>query len=259
MYDSHCHLADAAFEADLDEVVARARGAGLEAALCILDAGSEEELDRAGRLAERWPGLRFATGVHPHQAGRHAEAPGEAVQVTTAALGRIAGVRALGEIGLDYHYDFSPRDVQQRVFASQVALAVERDLPIVIHTREADDDTLRLLREAGGGAARGVFHCFTGDAALAAAALDLGFHLSFSGIVTFPRAQPLRDVAASVPMDRLLIETDSPYLAPVPFRGTRNEPAHVVHVARTLASVRGMTIDTIVAATDHNFEQLFRP
>ncbi len=259
MIDSHCHLTDDAFADDLDEVVARARAAGLDAALCILDAGSDVELKRAVDLGARWPAVRFATGIHPHNAARYASDPAEASRVAASALDTVPGVRAIGEIGLDYHYDFAPREVQQAVFAAQIGLALERDLPIVIHTREADADTLGILREAGSGAVRGVFHCFTGDAALADAVLALGFHLSFSGIVTFPKAQALRDVAVSVPIDRLLVETDSPYLAPVPFRGARNEPARVVHVAGAVAAARGVAPDALRTQTTENFERLFRP
>jgi TatD DNase family protein len=259
MIDAHCHLADEVYEADLDEVIARAREAGVTAALCILDAGSNEEARRATRITERWPAVRFATGVHPHQAGRHEQDTEDAGRVVAATLAANTHVRALGEMGLDYHYDLAPRSVQQGVFASQVRLARERDLPIVIHTREADADTVRILRDEGNKSVRGVFHCFTGGDSLARAALDLGFHLSFSGIVTFPKAQALRDVAAFVPDDRLLIETDSPFLAPVPYRGKRNEPAWVTRVAEVVAHVRRVTTEALVTQTSRNFTQLFRP
>ena len=157
----------------------------------------------------------------------------------------------IGEIGLDYHYDFAPRDVQREVFAAQLALARELDQPVIVHTREATDDTFAILREAGG--VRGVFHCFTGDAAMAARALDIGFHVSFAGIVTFPKADSLREAARAVPTDRLLIETDSPYLAPVPYRGKRNEPAFVVRVAEILASVRQVSPEDLRQSTAANF------
>src|SRR5262249_40317023 len=155
--------------------------------------------------------------------------------------------------------DFAPRDVQQAVFRVQVQLALDLNLPIVIHTREADADTLEILRAACPRPPRGVFHCFTGDEALARAALDLGFHLSFSGIATFPKGQSLRDIAAFVPADRILIETDSPFLAPVPYRGKRNEPAWVARVLDVLAGVRGVTPEALAAQTSANFETLFRP
>jgi TatD DNase family protein len=255
MIDSHCHLADEVFAADLDAVVRRAQDAGVEAALCILDAGSPEELARASVAEAAWPAVRIAAGVHPHHAGRFADAE-DAVRVVTSAIDARARLCAVGEIGLDYHYDFAPRAVQQAVFAAQVELAGARDLPIVIHTREADADTLAILREASK-RPRGVFHCFTGDAALARAALDLGFHLSFSGIATFPKGQSLRDIAATAPGDRLLIETDSPYLAPPPHRGKRNEPAWVARVLDVLATVRGTSPEALAAQTTANFRALF--
>jgi TatD DNase family protein len=258
MIDSHCHLADEVFVADLDAAVARARAAGLTGAFCILDAGSDEETARAPRVRAAWSAVRFATGIHPHQAGRYADAADEAVRVVSSALETNPDVRAIGEIGLDYHYDFAPRAVQQAVFAAQVDLAGARDLPIVIHTREADADTLAILRDAAR-PVRGVFHCLTGDAALAQAALDLGFHVSFSGIVSFPKAQALRDIAAVVPADRLLVETDSPFLAPVPHRGKRNEPAWVARVLEVVAGVRGVTPEALAAQTTANFTALFRP
>jgi TatD DNase family protein len=167
--------------------------------------------------------------------------------------------RAIGEIGLDYHYDFSPRDVQQEVFRAQIAVARELQRPVVIHTREADADTIAILREDGGGEVRGVLHCFTGGDALARAGLDLGFYISLAGIITFPRAQDLRETVKQVPVDRLLAETDSPFLAPVPYRGKRNEPAHVAHVVAALASLHGMDAAELARRTTANFHSLFRP
>jgi TatD DNase family protein len=199
--------------------------------------------------------IRFATGIHPHQAGEWAGRVEEASAAVRRALASCGGV-AVGEIGLDYHYDFSPRDVQQAVFAAQVRLARELGLPVIIHTREATPDTFRVLRDVGAGQVRGVFHCFTGDSAMAAEAVALGFHVSFAGIVTFPRATSLREAAAAVPADRLLAETDAPYLAPVPWRGRRNEPAFVTRVYETLAEVRGEPA-TVRAQIGANFEALF--
>jgi TatD DNase family protein len=255
--DSHCHLADAAFVDDLEEVVARAKAAGLDGALCILAAEDREEAARGERVAAVWPEVRFAIGGHPHQASQFAGRVADVPSVLEAALAANPRLRAIGEIGLDYHYDFSPRDVQQEVFAAQVAFARARDLPIVIHTREATDDTFAILRETGGGAVRGVFHCFTGDEAMARAALDLGFHLSFAGIVSFPNAGDLRAIAGWVPADRFLIETDSPYLAPVPHRGKRNEPAFVGRVGEVLAAARGVTPDQVRSLVLENFRRLF--
>ena len=240
---------------DLEAVVARAQAAGLTAALMILAAGDEAEASRGRRVRALWPRVRVSTGIHPHQAGAHAGDPAGAVATVRTAI-QAHGASALGEIGLDYHYDFAPREVQQEIFLGQVALAVELDLPIVIHTREATEDTFAILRD-GGGRVRGVFHCFTGDAATARAALDLGFHISFAGIVTFPRAAELREVAKLIPEDRLLAETDAPYLAPVPSRGKRNEPAFLVRTVETLAELRGATVPDLAAAVLRNFEALF--
>jgi len=253
MIDSHCHLADEAFEGDLEETIARARAAGLSGALVILGAGDEAEAARARKVAAVWDAVAFATGVHPHSAGTFAGRAPESAAATRAHAEAFSA-RGIGEIGLDYHYDFAPRDVQREVFASQLALAKSLDRPVVIHTREATDDTFEILAAAG---VRGVFHCFTGDAAMARRALDIGFHVSFSGIVTFPKAESIREAARLVPDDRLLVETDSPYLAPVPYRGKRNEPAHVARVVEALAAVRGATAAHVAERTSLNFNGLF--
>ena len=260
MIDSHCHLADEQFAADLDAVVARAHGAGVDGALCILDALNHEEAARADRVAEAWPDVAFAVGVHPHQAGAVGDAIGGPDGVAPFVRGAVearAGACAIGEIGLDYHYDFAPRETQIDVFRRQIALARELRRPIVIHTREADDDTVDALHAEGRGDVRGVFHCFTGDAAFARRALDLGFYVSFSGIVTFRNAVAIREAAAIVPPDRLLAETDSPYLSPVPYRGRRNEPARVALVIETLSEVRGENRADIVEATRRSYRGLF--
>jgi TatD DNase family protein len=257
--DSHCHLADEAFEPDLDEVVERARAVGVVQGLCVLAAGDAAEAARADRLASVWPEIRFAVGVHPHEAARFADDRKAALETVRAAIAANPRVRALGEIGLDYHYDFSPRSVQLEIFADQVGLARELRMPVVIHTREATADTLAVLREAGGGEVTGVFHCFSGDAGMAREALDLGFAVSFAGIVTFPRAEALRAAAALIPPDRLLVETDAPYLAPVPHRGSRNEPAHVVRVAEAVARARGESFEAVARAAAATFEALFSP
>ena len=256
LIDTHCHIAGDEFAEDLDAVVARAREAGVLHAVCILDACARVELERADRVRSAWPGVRFAAGIHPHHA---AKVPiGDVERVAQDAV-ESTGAVGVGEIGLDYHYDFAPRDVQREVFGRQVALAVARGLPVVIHTREADADTLEVLDAYGAGRARGVFHCFTGDQALADAAIARGFHVSFSGIVTFPRAEALREVARRVPADRWLVETDSPYLSPAPQRGGRNEPARVVRVLETVARVRGLTVDAAAAEALANTQALFGP
>jgi TatD DNase family protein len=256
MIDSHCHLAGEEFLADLEPVVARARESGLRAALCILGAEDADESSRALAVRKAWPAVRFATGIHPHHAGQFSGDVTRAVETVRDSVAS-EGACAIGEIGLDYHYDLSPRPVQQEVFRAQVGLALELGLPISIHTREATDDTFRILREEGGGKVRGVFHCFTGDETMARAALDIGFYLSFAGIVTFPRSAALRDAARITAADRLLAETDSPYLAPVPYRGKRNEPAHVSRVYQALADTRGIPIETLTRQIRANFEELF--
>jgi TatD DNase family protein len=256
--DSHCHLADPAFAADLDEVVRRARDAGVTGGLCVLALGNAAEMAQAARLEALWPGLRLAIGVHPHEAREWSGRTGQLESALREALARLPGVRAIGEIGLDYHYDLSPRDVQREVFRAQVQLARDTRLPVVVHTREADEDTVAILREGGGGL-RGVFHCFSGTAALARQALDLGFLLSFSGMVTFPKALAIRTVAADAPADRLLVETDCPYLAPAPYRGRRNEPAWVMRTAATIADLRRLDTAGLDAQVTSNFVRLFGP
>lgn len=259
MTDSHCHIAGEEFVADLVAVVERARAAGVRRALVILAAEDDAEFARVPSVSAAWPECRFAVGIHPHHAQLFAARPQDAAAVVAARLDALPLARAIGEIGLDYHYDFSPRDVQHAVFRAQLQLARSRDLPIVIHTREAEDDTLRLLAEEGGPLLRGVFHCFTGDSAAAARALATGFYLSIPGVVSFPKAESLRIALGQAPADRLLVETDSPYLAPVPFRGKRNEPAHVARVVEHVAAARGVAPDVVRTETDRNFDALFRP
>lgn len=257
MIDSHCHLADPGFHDDLEAVVLRAQEAGVTAGLCVISLSDEAEVSRAPRVRAAWPALRFAVGLHPHEARAFSGRTDGLTAALDRAWTRLPGACAIGEIGLDYHYDLSPRDLQRDVFRRQVGLARERRLPIVVHTREADEDTVAILEDEGRGEVRGVFHCFSGTAALASAALRLGFVISFSGILTFPRAGTLRDLAASVPEERLLVETDCPYLAPVPHRGRRNEPAWVVETAAALAAARGVGLDAIDKVTTANFDAVF--
>lgn len=258
MIDSHCHLADTVFADDVTDVIARARAAGVHGALCILDLGDAGERQRAQALASAWRPLRFSIGVHPHQAGAWAERVTEIHPGLADALATQPHVCAIGEIGLDYHYDFAPRAVQRDVFARQAAFALDHDLPIVIHAREADDDAVAVIREVGGGRLRGVMHCFTGSLAFAERVLELGLHVSLAGIVTFPKAIELHAVARAIPDDRLLVETDSPFLAPVPHRGKRNEPAWVPLVAERLAGLRGASKQRVAEATTANYVRLFR-
>ena len=257
MIDSHCHLADEAFEADLTDVVERARGAGLHRALCILEATSANEASRSDAVSSVWPAVQFSVGVHPHKAGEFTSRLDGVEPALREAIDRRAGTCAGGEIGLDYHYDFAPAEIQQEVFRRQIRVARDLALPIVIHTREADDDTLAILEEEGAPAVPGVFHCFTGDATMALRAVELGFHVSFSGIATFKSAETVREAAVAVPSDRLLVETDAPYLAPVPYRGQRNEPAWVGSVVDRLAEIRGVTPEVLRGWTDENFSRLF--
>jgi TatD DNase family protein len=256
MIDSHCHIAGPEFVEDFENVVSRARTT-LAGALVILAADDRPEVERAAVVATAWPEVRFSIGVHPHAAGKYGDDPTQAARDVAHAIDGQPLTRGLGEIGLDYHYDFAPREVQQQVFREQIRLASMRRLPIVIHTREAEDDTFRILADEQ--AVTGVFHCFTGDRNMARRALDIGFHISLAGIVTFPKALELKEVARMVPLDRLLVETDSPFLAPVPHRGGRNEPTHVVRVAEVIAELRGVEVAAIEKATDENFRRLFNP
>ena len=257
MIDSHCHLAGEEFEADLPDVIARARQAGVAAAVVILAAEDDAELARWGRVRQLWPEARAAIGVHPHRAARFGEDPEAAARLLTMRLDSVPDVRAIGEIGLDYHYDFAPREIQQAVFRAQLRVARERQVPVVIHTREAESDTLDILGEEGRVETTGVFHCFSGDTAAAARALATGYHVSIPGIVSFPKATQLREAVRQVPLDRLLVETDSPYLAPVPYRGKRNEPGYVVRVVEVVADARNMDRRELAAAVTANATRLF--
>ena len=225
----------------------------------ILEAGNAKEAAQAQRVEQLWPGVRFAIGVHPHQAHQYADDPARSAAVVRDQFAATPSARAVGEIGLDYHYDYTPRDVQHAVFRAQVRVARELDLPVVIHTREADEDTITILTEEGGGSLRGVLHCFTGTPALADAGLALGFYVSLAGILTFPKAAELRETARRVPLDRLLTETDSPFLSPVPYRGKRNEPAYVARVVETLAEMHQLPVGDLAERTAANFHTLFRP
>lgn len=253
--DSHAHIDGKEFDADRDDVVARARAAGVRA---ILNVGTGDphggNFERAVAVAEKYEGVYAAVGVHPHDAKLY----DEAAEALLLEFVRGRRVVAVGEIGLDYHYDNSPREVQRAVFARQLRLAREEGLPVIIHSRDADAETLDILGAEYAGTERGgVMHCFGGGPALAEGALALGFYISFAGNVTFKKAEPLREVALTVPLDRLLVETDCPYLAPVPLRGRRNEPAYVVETARFLANLRGVGPEEFGRTTTENFTRLF--
>ena len=249
--DSHAHLADAAFDVDQDAVLARAVDAGARAIICIGE--SIEASVRAATLAERHRGfVWFTAGLHPHAA-----AAADSPDIMSRLRERLdAGAVAVGECGLDYHYDNSPRDTQRRVFAAQLGLAAERDLPVVVHTRDAEEDTTAMLIEASQAGVRGVLHCFTGSHALASVAIEHGWYISFSGIVTF-RHWADDDLLRLVPDERLLAESDAPYLAPVPNRGRRNEPAWVEATVAKLAAARGESVDAVGILVSENARRLF--
>jgi TatD DNase family protein len=254
LVDSHCHLDDEQFAADRDATIERARAAGVERMMAIGTGSGPPDLEAGIRLAEGYPFVYATVGVHPHDAAKATPATFHRL----AELARHPRVLAIGEIGLDYHYDFSPREAQRSVFSTQLALAARAGRPIVIHTREAWEDTLALIREHGLPCG-GIMHCFTGGPDEAEQVLDLGFHLSFGGIVTLPKADSVRRSAVLTPEDRLLVETDAPYLAPVPHRGKRNEPAFMVETVRRLAELRGATPGHIAAVTTRNFDRLCQP
>lgn len=249
LVDSHCHLDDHQFDEDRDAAIERARAAGVETLMAIGTGSGPPDLEAAIRLADRYPFFYATVGVHPHDAAKATPDTLDRLR----DLARHPKVKAVGEIGLDYHYDFSPREVQRAVFEKQLGLAAEAGLPVVIHTREAWDDTLALLAGWRGG---GIMHCFTGNEQQARQALALGFHLAFGGVLTFPKAEEVRQAARITPEDRLLVETDCPYLAPVPMRGKRNEPAFLVETVRRLAEVRGATPEAIARLTTANFGRL---
>lgn len=251
--DSHCHLDGPDFDVDREAVIQRAFDAGVDCLMAIGTGNGPPDLEAAIRLADKYSAIYATVGVHPHDAGKATDAT--LSQLETLLKHR--KVVLLGEIGLDYHYNFSPPERQQRVFADQLQLARRTGFPIAIHTREAWDDTFRLLEEHWRTAPQGgIMHCFTGGPEEARRSVAMGFSISFAGIVTFPKATAIHQAARETPLDRILIETDSPYLAPVPHRGKRNEPAYVAHVARRLAELRGEDYTTIVRATSENYRRL---
>src|SRR5438105_3821225 len=254
--DSHCHIDGPEYDDDRDEVIARARGAGVTT---MLNVGTGDPnsgaFERAVELAENHENIYAAIGVHPHDAKLFDDA---AETRLTNLVKRNNKVIAWGEIGLDYHYDHSPREVQREVFRRQLKIARDLSLPVVIHSREADDDTIIALREELSAHDRaGVLHCFGGSLQMAREAIALGFYISFAGNLTFKKADDLREIARQLPLDRLLVETDCPYLTPVPYRGKRNEPARVIETAKRLAQLHGVDEDQVGRITSENFRQLF--
>ncbi len=250
LVDSHCHLDFPDFGGELDEVVARARDAGVRTMVTICT--KLHEFERVRAIAEQYQDIWCSVGVHPHEAEEGA---------TTAALVEQAGhdvVVGIGESGLDYYYQHSARDSQKRAFRAHIAAARETGLPLIVHTRDADDDTIAILRDEYHKAPfTGVIHCFSTSRKLAEKALEIGFYISLSGIVTFRRAEQLRAIVRDLPMDRLLVETDAPYLAPMPNRGKRNEPAFVRHTAEVVAREKTVSLENLADATTENFFRLF--
>ncbi len=252
LIDSHCHLDYLARDGDLEEIVGRARRAGVSAMVTICTKLSEFDIVR--NIARRFPEVSCSVGVHPHEAAEE----GQDTPDRLCALADQPEVVGIGETGLDYFYEHSPREAQQRSFRSHIAAARQTGLPLIVHTRDADADTVAILREeAGQGAFDGVIHCFTAGPELAEAALELGFYIGVSGIMTFKKAEELRETLRLVPLERLLVETDAPYLAPVPQRGKQNEPAFVVHTAAALAELKAVKADELAAVTSENFYTLF--
>jgi TatD DNase family protein len=268
--DSHCHIDGPEYDADREEVIARARDAGVT---MMLNVGTGDPYsgayERAVQLAEKHSQIYCAVGVHPHDAKLF----DSAAETRLIDLARQSpSVIAWGEIGLDYHYDHSPRDVQREVFRRQLQIARSLNLPVVIHSREADDDTIAILREelnrpdgstandahdAGATSHPGVLHCFGGSLAMAEQAIGLGFYVSFAGNLTFKKATDLRDIARKLPLERLLVETDCPYLTPVPFRGKRNEPARVVETTKCVSELHEKDLHEVARITSENFVRLF--
>lgn len=252
LVDSHCHLDYLARDGDLDDVLVRARNAGVSPMLTI--STKLREFDIVRGIAEQADDLFCSVGVHPHEAESEPDTTAEML-IELAAHPKVVGI---GETGLDYFYDHSPRDIQQRLFRAHIAASRETGLPLIVHTRDAESDTIDIMREEmEQGAFSGVIHCFSGTRQLADRSLDLGFYISISGIVTFKSAEDLRRTVEAVPLDRLLVETDSPYLTPVPKRGKRNEPAMTTYTAAKVAELKGVSVEEVAQQTTQNFRNLF--
>jgi len=253
LVDSHCHLDYNDFEDDFEEIIARAKDSGVTT---ILNAGNNiGELQNQLAISEKYPFIYTAVGVHPHNASEYKNIKAEDF-IAKAEHKKIVGI---GECGLDYYYDYSPKDVQIKVFREQIIAAQQTGLPLIIHTRDADDDTISILKEMYQQQSfSGEIHCFSGSQKLADFALSIGFYISASGIVTFNKSQDIRDIFCQIPLERLLIETDSPFLAPIPKRGRRNEPAFVKYTAERMAQLKGVSFDELAQITSDNFYRLFR-
>jgi len=252
LVDSHCHLDFPDFSSELDAVLARARAAGISRIVTISTRVKKHAPVLA--IAEKYPEVFCSVGTHPHNAAEEPDIDAKAL----ATLAQHPKIVAIGEAGLDYHYDNSPREAQATSFRQQIAAARETGLPLVIHSRDCDTDMAEILRdESGKGAFPAILHCFTGGRDLAFTAIELGHYVSFTGILTFKRSDDLRAIAAALPVDRIMVETDAPYLAPLPYRGKRNEPAYVAETAKVLAEVRAVSADEIAQQTTENFFRLF--
>jgi len=252
LVDSHCHLDFPDYAGNVDAVVERARAAGV--GVCVSIGTELARFPGVKAVAEKFPHVWCSVGVHPHEAEKEL-LDDEAALLAEAVHPKVV---AIGETGLDYYYEHAPRQQQRSNFRSHISAGRKTGLPVIVHTRDADDDTIEILRdEMGKGAFTGLIHCFTGTQRLADAALDMGLYISVSGIATFKNSSALRDVIKTVPLDRLLVETDAPYLAPVPHRGKTNEPAFVVHTANMLAELKGISASELAAATTENFFRLF--
>lgn len=253
LIDSHAHIQGKEYAGEVEAVIARARAAGVDKIIAVGGAGDMSSNTEAVALANSMPEVYATVGMHPHDAKDVSADELRKLKELTA----VPKVVAVGETGLDYYYDHSPREVQRRVFAEFIRMARESGLPIVVHERDAAHDAFELLRAEGARELRGVIHCFTGNYEAARNYLDLGFYISFTGIITFKNADALREVVRKVPLEKMLVETDSPYLTPVPHRGKRNEPAYVRYVAETVASLKGVTLDEIARGTTENVRELF--
>ena len=251
LIDSHAHIDDSRFDSDRDAVLQRAWDGGIRRILTIGNGSGPDDMGCGIPIAEAHDWICTSVGIHPHDAAKAEERHFDSME----SFAKNSKVAAIGEAGLDYHYDKSPRDLQREVFRRQARIARNLDLPLIVHTRDADEDTVRILEEEA--PSGGVIHCFTAGKRLADFALQAGFYISFSGIVTFPKSQELAEIAKSVSAERILIETDCPYLAPVPHRGKRNEPSFVADTARFLASIRGVNAAELETQTATNFTCLF--
>ncbi|MHA1539092.1 MAG: TatD family hydrolase [Alphaproteobacteria bacterium] len=252
LVDSHCHLDYPDFEADIEQIMANAAAQGVQKILSI--ATTLEHFPRVIAVAERFDNVTCTVGIHPHHAGEYSDLTVQKL----VDLSQHPKVVGLGEAGLDFFYNHSERAVQEKVFLTHIEAAQETGLPLVIHTRDAEDETKRILTEQMKKKKfQAVLHCYSSDQDLANTALELGLYLSFSGMITFKKAEAVRDVVRNTPLDRILVETDAPYLAPAPHRGKRNEPAYTRHVAEKVAEIKGLSLEEVAAATTANFERLF--